>query len=124
MDIREVIFPKEHQRMDVGGMKKDHTTLIHTPRDEKWAYRSKDTALFRQYKISLDILNRPLTSFKSSREFVSAMADAMKGKASFADLDRMTYFSQPINMLTSMLISFIVTSALVISKSLRRVKAS
>lgn len=122
MDIKEVIFPKEHRRMDVGRMKKDH--LIHTPGDEKWPHRSKDTALFRQYKISVDILGRPLTSFNSSREFVGAIADAMKGKASFADSDRMTYFSQPINMLTSMLISFIVTSALVISKSLRRVKAS
>ena len=41
----------------------------------------------RQYRMSLDVVARPLTSFRSSHEFVSAIADAMEGKTSFADSD-------------------------------------
>ena len=63
--------------------------------------------------MSLDVVARLLTSFK----FVSAIADAMAGKALFADSDRRTNFSllQHISMPISMLMSFIVISALVIS---------
>jgi hypothetical protein len=67
--------------------------------------------------MSLDVVARHLTSFKCSREFVSAIADAMAGKTSFADSVLITNFSLPkhINMHISMLMSFIVTSVRVIS---------
>jgi hypothetical protein len=70
-----------------------------------------------QYRMSLEIVAQLLTSFKSSQECVSAIADAMMGKTSFADSDRKTHFSLPqhINMPISTLVSFIMTSAQVIS---------
>jgi len=51
-----------------------------------------------------------------SREFVSAIADAMAGKASFVDSDLITNFSPPQRISCHFnLVSFIVTSAQVIS---------
>jgi hypothetical protein len=138
METREVVFLKDYWRADVDGMAKegeiyaileskgvpniapfgkgndvgDHTTLMHTLRNEKWACRSRVMVLLRQYRMSLDIVARLLTSFKSSREFVSAIADAMTGKTSFADSDHNTNFLLPqhTNMPISTLMSFIVTS--------------
>jgi hypothetical protein len=57
---------------DVG----EHTTLTHTLRKEKWACWSKEMMLLRQ--MSLDVVAGQLTSFNSSRQFVSAIADAME----------------------------------------------
>jgi hypothetical protein len=112
METREIVFLKDYWRADVDGMEKegeiyalleshrvpniapfgkgndvhDHTTLTHTLREEKWACWSRDMVVLRHYRMSLDVIARPLTSFCSSREFVSAIADAMQGKTFFADL--------------------------------------
>ena len=96
---------------------RDHMSLTHTLRDEEWACWSRVMVLLSQYRMSLDVVARLLTSFKSSQEFVSAIADAMTGKTSFVDSDRKTHFSLPqhINMPISTLMSFIVTSVWVIS---------
>jgi hypothetical protein len=143
METREIVFLKDYWRADVDGMEKegeiyallesncvqniapfgkgndvrDHTTLTHTLRDEKWACWSRDMVVLRHYRMSLDVVARPLTSFCSSREFVSAMADAMQGKTYFADFTHMTdsQLPQRISMPTSIHMSFIVTSARVIS---------
>jgi hypothetical protein len=143
METREIVFLKDYWRADVDGMEKegeiyallesnrvpniapfgkgndvrDHTTLTHTLRDKEWACWSRDMVVLRHYRMSLDIVARPLTSFYSSREFVGAIADAMQGKTSFADFIHMTnsWLPQRISMPTSMLMSFIVTSAWVIS---------
>ena len=143
MEMREVVFLKDYWRADLDGMQKEgeiyalleskgvpnippfgkgndvrhRTTLTHTLRNEKWACWSRVMVLLSQYRMSLDIVARHLTSFNSSREFVSAISDAMTGKTSFADSDCRTNFSPPqhINMPISTLMSFIVTSAQVIS---------
>jgi len=95
----------------------DHATLTHTLRNEKWACRSREMVPLRHYRMSLDVVARPLTSFSSSWEFVSAIADAMEGKTSLVESDRMTNFllAQPINTPISSLVFFIVTSARAIS---------
>jgi hypothetical protein len=51
--------------------------------------------------------------FRDPKEFVSAIADAMAGKTSFADSDRRTNLSLPqhIDMPILTLMAFIVTSA-------------
>jgi hypothetical protein len=79
---------------------RDHTTLTHSLRNEKWACWSREMVLLREYRMSLDVVARHLTSFNSSGEFVSVIADTMEGKTSFAESDRMTNFSlaQPIDM--------------------------
>jgi hypothetical protein len=143
MEMREIDFLKDYWRADVDGMEKEgkiytlleakgvpniapfgkgnnvrhHTTLMHTMRNEEWACSSRAMVLLSQYRMSLDVVARLLTLFKSSQEFVSAIADAMTGKTSFADSDRKTNFSFPqyINMPISMLMSFIATSAPVTS---------
>jgi hypothetical protein len=143
METKEIIFLKDYWRADVDSMEKEgeiyalleakgvpniapfgkgnnvrhHTTLMPTLRNEKWACWSRAMVPLSQYRMSLDIVARLLTSFKSSREFISAIADAMTGKTSFADSDRNTNFSLPqhINMSISTLMSFIVTSAPVTS---------
>jgi len=139
----EIVFLKDYWRADVDGMEKegdiyallesrsvpniapfgkgndvrDHTTLTHTLRNEKWVCWSRVMVLLSQYRMSLDVVARHLVLFKSSKEFVSAIADAMAGKTLFADFDHITNFSPPqhINMPISTLMSFIVTSVRVIS---------
>ena len=73
--------------------------------------------LLRHYRMSLDVVARPLILFESSWEFVGAIADAMEGETYSASFTHMTYFSlaQPINMPISSLVFSIVTSAQVIS---------
>jgi hypothetical protein len=73
--------------------------------------------LYSQYRMSQDVVTRHLVLFKSSREFVSAIADAVTGKTSFANSDHKTNLSLPqrINMPISMLMFFIVTSSRVTS---------
>ena len=143
METKEIVFLKDYWRADVDGMEKEgeiyalleakyvpniapfgkgndvrhHRTLMPTLRNEKWACWSGDIVPLGQYRMSLNVVARLLTSFTSSREFVSAIADAMTGKTSFADSDRNTNFLLPqhINMPISMLLSFIVTSARVTS---------
>jgi len=143
VEAGEIVFLKDYWRADVDGMKKegeiyerlesnrvpniapfgkgnnvhDHATLTHTLRNEKWACRSREMVPLRHYRMSLDVVARPLTSFSSSWEFVSAIADAMEGKTSLVESDRMTNFllAQPINTPISSLVFFIVTSARAIS---------
>jgi hypothetical protein len=143
METREVVFLKDYWRADVDGMEKegeiyalleskdvpniapfgkgndvrDHTTLTHTLINEEWACQSRVMVLLRLYRMSLNVVARHLITFNSSREFVSAIADAMTGKTSFADSDRRTNISLPqhINMPISMLMSFIAISVRVIS---------
>jgi hypothetical protein len=143
METKETVFLKDYWRADVDGMEKEgdiyalleskgvpniapfgkgndvryHMTLTHSLRNEKWACWSRDMVPLSQYRMSLDVVARLLIWFNSSQEFVSAIADAMTGKTSFADSDRNTDFSllQHINMPISTLMSFIVTSARVIS---------
>ena len=119
METREIVFLKDYWRADVDGMEKegdiyallesnrvpniapfgkgndvrDHTTLTHTLRDEKWACWTRNMVVLKHYRRSLDVVARPLTSFHSSREFVRAIADALQGKKSFADLDHIIYFT-------------------------------
>jgi hypothetical protein len=142
-ETREIVFLKDYWRADVDGMEKEgeiyalleskgvpniapfgkgndvrhHTTLTHTLRNEKWACWSRVMVLFSQYKMSLDVVARHLVLFKFSQEFVSAIADAMTGKTSFADSDLKTNLSLPqrINMPILMLMFFIMTSARVTS---------
>jgi hypothetical protein len=59
--------------------------------------------------MSLDVVARHLVLFESSKKLVSAIADVMEGKISFADSDHITNFSPPqhINMPISTLMSFI-----------------
>jgi len=116
MESREIVFLKDYWRADVDGMKKegeiyallesnnvpnvapfgngndvrDHTTLTHTFRDEKWACWSREMVLLRHYRMSLGVVAQPLITFSSSREFVGAIADAMEGKTSFANITPMT----------------------------------
>jgi hypothetical protein len=73
--VFQIIFGK-------GNDVRDHTTITHTLRDEEWACWTRDTEVLRHYRMSLEVVARPLTSFYSSREPVSAMADAMQGKTS------------------------------------------
>jgi Fungal protein kinase len=143
METREIVFLKDYWRADVDGMEKegdiyallesksvpniapfgkgndvrDHTTLTHTLRNEEWACQSRVMVLLSQYRMSLDVVARHLVSFKSSKEFVSAIADAMEGKISFADSNHITNFSPPqhINMPISTLMSFIAISVRVTS---------
>jgi hypothetical protein len=143
METRGIVFLKDYWRVDVDGIEKEgdiyallesncvpniapfgkgndvrnHTTLMHTLRDEKWACWSRDMVVLKHYQMSLDVVARPLTSFHSSQEFVSAIADAMQGKTFFADSDLIANFSlsQPIKLPTSTLMSFIITSVQVTS---------
>ena len=143
METREIVFLKDYWRADVDGMEKEgeiyallesknvpniapfgkgndvgnHTTITHTLRNEEWACWSREMVLLRQYRMSLDVVARHLVLFKSSKEFVSAIADAMEGKISFADSDHITNFSPPqhINMPISTLMSFIAISVRVTS---------
>ena len=143
LEAGEIVFLKDYWRADVDGMKKegeiyaqlesnrvpnippfgkgndvrDHTTLTHTLRNEKWACRSREMVLLRHYRMSLDVVARPLIVFKSSREFVGAITDAMEGKTYCANFTHMTDSSVPqrISVPTSVLAFFIVTSVRVTS---------
>ena len=67
---------------------RDHRTLTPEQKTKNWArHHSKDMSSFRHYRMTLNVVARPLTSFSSSRELVSAIADAMEGKTSFADFN-------------------------------------
>ena len=100
IETREIVFLKDYHGVDVDGMKKEgdigsllesncvpnfthfgkgdnlcsHITFTRTPKNKK------RVCLSRKLRISLDAFTRPLTAFRSSRELVSAIADAMEGK--------------------------------------------
>jgi len=109
MEAEAIVFLKDYWRPDVDGMQKegeiyailkskgvpniapfgkgndlrDYMTLTQALRNEKWACWSREMVLLRQYRMSLDVVGRHLTSFNSSQEFVSAIADAMEGESFF-----------------------------------------
>ena len=143
MEMKEIVFLKDYWRADVDGMEKEgkiyvlleakgvpnivpfgkgndvhhHMTLTPMLRNEKWAYWLRAMVPLSQYRMSLDVVAWLLTLFKSSWEFISAIADAMTGKTSVADSDHNTNFLLPqhINVPISMLMSFIMTSVPVTS---------
>ena len=143
MARKDIVFLKDYWRADVDGMEKegeiyrllesngvpniapfgkgndvrDHGTLTNALREENWACSSKEMVFLRHYRMTLDVVGRPLTSFRSSREFVGAIADAMEGKTSFVGFTPLTNSWLPQHMITptSMPISFIVISARAIS---------
>ncbi len=55
-------------------------TVTDRLRKEKWACLTSEMVPLCQYRMSLDTIDRRLTEFKSSREFVSSVADAMEGE--------------------------------------------
>ena len=66
-----------------------HATITDALKAEQkttWARPSKEMVPLRHYRMTLGVVGRPLTSFDSSRELVSVIADAMEGKTSFVDL--------------------------------------
>jgi hypothetical protein len=145
MEKREIVFLKDYWRTAVGGVEKEgdiyalleskrvpntapfgkgndvpeHKTLTDTLQEKKewWVCWSKRMVTLNHYRMTLDVVARPLISFRFSREFVGAIADAMEGKTSFADFTHMTdcWLPQRLSTPTTMLMSFIVTSAWVIS---------
>ena len=143
METGKLVFLKDYWRADMDGMGKEgqiyailesnhvlniapfgkgndvceHMALTHTLRNEKWASWSRDMVPLKQYRMSLDVIAWHLALFKSSKEFVSAIADGMSGMTSVVDPDRRTNFSLPkhIDMPISTLMSFIETSVRVTS---------
>jgi hypothetical protein len=103
METREVIFLKDYRRADVDGMMKEgkintlleskgvpnivpfgkgndvynHTSISHTLIDEKLKCWSRVIVLFKQYRMSLDVVAQFLASFNPSWVFLSAIANAM-----------------------------------------------
>ena len=100
IETREIVFLKDYHGVDVDGMKREgdigsllelncvpnfthfgkgdnlrsHIIFTRIPKNKKRA------CLSRKLRISLDAFTRPLTAFRSSRELVSAIADAIEGK--------------------------------------------
>ena len=107
--------------MEKGNDVRNHATVTDVLKVEdatgEWALRSKEMTSYRHYRMTLDVVAHPLTSFRFSREFVRAIADAMEGETSFGDVTHVTNsrLSHHMIMPTSMSESFIVTSAWVIS---------
>jgi hypothetical protein len=84
----------------------------------RWSPGKNEATLtpLRQYRMTLPIIGKSLTDFKTSKEFVSAIADAMKGNnvSSFYSKDagiHFILFPQLMTRRTSRPTYFIVTSA-------------
>jgi hypothetical protein len=58
---------------------RDNFTVTDELRDEIWACPTSEMVALRNYRMSLEEVGRRLHEFKSSREFVGAVADAMEG---------------------------------------------
>ena len=73
---------------------RNHTTVTDVLKAEdatrEWALHSKEMTSYRHYRMTLDVVAHPLTSFRSSRDFVRAIADAMEGETSFGDFTHLT----------------------------------
>lgn len=68
---------------------REHVTRTQEFANKDWVrlrrYSGRDEVALtplRQYRMTLLVIGKPLTDFKSSKEFVSAIADAMKGENS------------------------------------------
>ena len=62
----------------------DHKTITHTLRDEEWACDKNDMVPLRHYRMSLDVVGKPLSECTSSRQLVTVM----EGETKFADFYR------------------------------------
>jgi hypothetical protein len=58
----------------------DHITIAQTLTKEPWACLMKKIPHYKHYRMTLNLVGRDITSFKSSWEFVNAIADAMEGQ--------------------------------------------
>jgi hypothetical protein len=100
-------------------------TVTDQLRKEKWACSTSEMVALCLYRMSLDMIGRRLTEFKSSQEFVGSVADAMEGDRliipSLLSNTHSFCTLQPMTVLFSMPIFFIVT--LVLGISLPRLKA-
>jgi hypothetical protein len=136
---RNIAFPKDYWRADVDGMEKEGEIYallesIGVPNiaafgkgndvsNHMSTQRREVAMLVKGYGAPQAIQNvseRRRSAFDLTQlltEFVSAVANAMAGKTSFADSDSRNNFSllQHINMHISTLMSFIATSVQVIS---------
>ena len=65
---------------------RNHATITQNLRNEVWACKTADMVCLRQYPMTLGVIGRRLTEFSSSREFVTAVADAMEGKPCLSHL--------------------------------------
>jgi hypothetical protein len=65
---------------DCGGDVNNYYTLAHTLKQEDWGQTKIDISCYRPYRMVLSTILRDLLSFRSSREYVKAIADAMEGE--------------------------------------------
>jgi hypothetical protein len=97
---------------DCGGDVSNYHTLAHTLKQEDWGGGEKDIPCYRPYRMVLSTILRDLLSFRSSWEYVNAVADAMEGQI-FSLLAVYLYSflvpSQPTTTHTPMLAFYIVT---------------
>jgi hypothetical protein len=61
---------------------RDHKTLTQTLTTMPWAIPTENLIRLRHYRMTLKVIGRRLTEFRSSREFLGAIADAMEGENS------------------------------------------
>ena len=111
VEANKIVFLKDYWRPDVAGIEKegeiyellegknvpnipsfgtgndvlDHKTVTDTLRHEGWACKTNDMVPLRHYRMSLDVVGIPLSECNSSRQLVTAIADAMEGENNFAD---------------------------------------
>ena len=65
---------------DCGGDVSNYYTLAHTLKQEDWGRKKINISCYRPYRMVLSTIFRDLLSFRSSQEYVKAMADAMEGE--------------------------------------------
>lgn len=75
-DTRIPYIPPFGRGNDVRG----HATLTDMVKTEDWAYPTAKMKPLRHYRMSLEEIGRPLNTFKSSHELVTAVSDAVEGK--------------------------------------------
>jgi hypothetical protein len=93
---------------DVRNQETQTQKLINQTPCLSWPFRTSS-----HYRMTLDVVGRNLTEFQSSRQFISAIADAMEGKFSLFYLDKVLKLSQQRTMPPSSIAkSFIAISAL------------
>ena len=58
----------------------DHTTLTHLFKDEPWACKTKRVLVpHHHYRLVLDLIGKPLTTFSSSLQMLCCVLDALIG---------------------------------------------
>jgi hypothetical protein len=84
-EIYRVLVEKKVRNIAPFGMGNDvrgHQTLTQSYVDAPWAVSTKGIICLSHYRMTLDVVGRPLVEFDSSRQFISAIADAMEGELS------------------------------------------